>query len=534
MPEPLLHAAMVRWLDELATVGIFTTDTDLIVRSWNQWLERVTGQQEESVVGKPLFEIFPELTKRNFDRNYASALRGEVSVLAHRFHGYLLRIQTPAGDMPQSVRVAPLVQGETIIGTITVIEDVSERVNSEAELRRQIAAAEQARAVSEEALRIKDDFLATLSHELRTPLNAVLGWTKILLGHNVDKEMLDRALNVIDRNAIAQARLIDDMLDMARIVSGKLRLEMATIDLVTATMAAIDVVAPSANAKNITINKRLGAKPRLITADADRIQQIAWNVLANAVKFTPTGGTINVRIELEGDAVSLIVSDTGKGIPSDFLPHVFERFRQANSSVSRTEGGLGLGLALVRQLVEMHGGQIGVSSQGVDRGSTFTMTFPLAQASVSAESGGAVMAAEPLVIGSYRVLLVDDDKDWRDLLEPVLVARGATVTGVGNARDAMEVLAGDAATRPDVVVADIGLPGEDGYTFIARVRQLSGALGRMPAVAITAYAGAAHEKRALEAGFDIFRVKPITPDEVAAAIANALKIRPTPRRLRRA
>jgi CheY-like chemotaxis protein len=339
---------------------------------------------------------------------------------------------------------------------------------------------------------------------------------------------------VIDRNAIAQARLIDDMLDMARIVSGKLRLEMGTVDLVAGTIAAVDVVAPAANAKNITINKRLGTKPQLITADADRIQQIIWNVLANAVKFTPNGGTINVRIERDGDAVSLIVSDTGKGIEPDFLPHVFERFRQANSSVSRTEGGLGLGLALVRQLVEMHGGQIGAASQGVDRGSTFTMTFPLANEGTADGTGEPVAAIEPAAIGSYRVLLVDHDKDWRDLLEPALVARGATVTTAGNTRDAMIMINGDSSTRPDVLVADVGLPGEDGYTLIQRVRKLSGTVGRMPAVAVTAYAGSANEKRALEAGFDIFRVKPITPDEVAAAIASALKIRPTPRRLRRA
>jgi PAS domain S-box-containing protein len=314
MPEPLLNAAMVRWLNELAMVGIFTTDADLVVRSWNQWLERVTGRSEASVVGKRLFDLYPELSKRNFDRHYTSALRGEVSVLAHRFHGYLLHITTPAGDMPQSVRVAPLVHDEAIIGTITVIEDVSERVNSEAELRRQIAAAEQARAVAEEALRLKDDFLATLSHELRTPLNAVLGWTRILLGHPVEQEVLERALTVIDRNAAAQARLIDDMLDMARIVSGKLRLEMGPVDLVAATLAAIDVVAPAANAKNLTINRHLGRRKQIITADADRIQQIAWNVLANSVKFTPSGGTINVRIEADREMVRLIVSDTGKGI----------------------------------------------------------------------------------------------------------------------------------------------------------------------------------------------------------------------------
>jgi PAS domain S-box-containing protein len=532
MPEPLLNAAMVRWLNELATAGIFTTDANLVIRSWNHWLERVTGRQEQSVVGRPLFEVFPELTKRQFERYYAAALRGEVSVLAHRFHGYLLRITTPAGDMPQSARVAPLVQGDSIIGTVTVIEDVSERVNSEAELRRQIAAAEEARAVAEEALRIKDEFLATLSHELRTPLNAVLGWTKILLGHSVDKAVIDRALNVIDRNATAQARLIDDMLDMARVVSGKLRLEMAAVDLVQATVTAIDVVAPAANAKNITINKHLGGRKQIITADADRVQQIAWNVLANSVKFTPSGGTINVRIESDAEAVSLIVSDTGKGIASDFLPHVFERFRQANSSVSRTEGGLGLGLALVRQLVEMHGGQIGVASPGIDRGSTFTITFPLAPEGTATGSEPGV--PEATAIGAYRVLLVDDDHDWRELLEPALVARGATVTTASTAAEAYAIVVGERATRPDVLIADIGLPGEDGNALIQRIRRLSSSASRMPAVAVTAYAGAANEKRALEAGFDIFRVKPIAPDDVAAAVASALKMRPTPRRLRRA
>jgi PAS domain S-box-containing protein len=533
MPESLLNAAMVRWLNELATAGIYTTDATLVIRSWNHWLERVTGRSEQTVVGRPLFEVFPELATRQFGRYYEAALRGEVSVLAHRFHSYLLQVTTPAGDMPQSARIAPLVQGDTIIGTVTVIEDVSERVNSEAELRRQIAAAEQARAVAEEALRVKDEFLATLSHELRTPLNAVLGWTRILLEHRVDNEVIDRALNVIDRNATAQARLIDDMLDMARVVSGKLRLEMGSVDLVQSTLAAIDVVAPAANAKNITINKHLGSRRQIIIADADRVQQIAWNVLANSVKFTPPGGTINVRIEAHGEAVSLIVSDTGKGIASDFLPHVFERFRQANSSVSRTEAGLGLGLALVRQLVEMHGGQVAVDSPGIDRGATFTITFPLATDDTLADHDTAG-APEPATIASYRVLLVDDDRDWRELLEPALVARGATVSVARTAGEAFAIVSGDRATRPDVIVADIGLPGEDGYSLIERIRKSSGAMSRMPAVAITAYAGQANERRAIEAGFDVFRVKPIAPEEVAAAVASALKMRPMPRRLRRA
>jgi PAS domain S-box-containing protein len=532
--ESVLTSAMVQWLDELATVGVFTTDSALTIQSWNQWLQRATGYGETQIVARPLFEAFPEVVSRGLDRYYTAALRGEVSVLSHRFHDHLLRISTPLGDMPQSARVAPLLDGGVIIGTITIIDDVSERVNSEAELRRQIAAAEQARAVAEEALRVKDDFLATLSHELRTPLNAVLGWTNILLGHSVEREMLDRALRVIDRNAVAQARLIDDMLDMARIVSGKLRLDMGPVDLVTATLAAIDVVAPAAHAKNLTLRKRLGSSPRLITADADRVQQIAWNVLSNAVKFTPSGGTIDVRIDEAPGALRLIVTDSGKGIPEDFLPHVFERFRQANSSVSRTEGGLGLGLALVRQLVEMHGGQVAVSSPGPDRGSTFTVTFPASQEEVGGVPIDRAISEDLSALHSYRVLIVDDDTDWRDLLETALASHGADVIGVAGAREAMTAITADAASRPDVLIADIGLPGEDGYVLIERVRKLDGPASRMPAVAVTAYAGGENRTRALEAGFDVYRSKPITPEAVAAAVVEVLKRRRTPRRLRRA
>ena len=231
----------------------------------------------------------------------------------------------------------------------------------EAEMRRQIAAAEDAREIAEDALRTKDEFLATLSHEIRTPLNAVIGWTKILLGRKTDPETVQRALTIIDRNAIAQARLIEDMLDMARIMSGKLRMEFGPVDLVASTAAAIDVVSPAAAAKGVTILADLGSEPRAIVADAGRVQQIAWNILSNAVKFTNAGGTVSVKIEPGADLVRLVVRDTGEGIAPEFLPLVFERFRQANASASRTEGGLGLGLALVRELVELHGGTIAVT-----------------------------------------------------------------------------------------------------------------------------------------------------------------------------
>ncbi len=533
MSAPLLHTAMVRWLHDMAMAGVFTTDTALVIQSWNTWLEKATGRSEASVVGRPLFEVFPEIVARSLDRHYTAALRGEVSVLAHRFHGHLVRIAGPAGDMPQSARVAPLADGDAIVGTITVVDDVSERVNSEAELRRQIAAAEEARAIAEEALRVKDEFLATLSHELRTPLNAVLGWTNILLGQSVDPEMLNRALRVIDRNAAAQARLIDDMLDMARIVSGKLRLQMGPVDLVAATLAAIDVVAPAADAKTLRIEQSLGANPRPIMADADRVQQIAWNVLSNAVKFTPPGGTITVRIEAAADAVCLVISDTGKGIAPDFLPHVFERFRQANSTVSRTEGGLGLGLALARQLVEMHGGHIAVTSEGINRGATFTVAFPAVAAEAMALPPARANRGDEGALDGYCVLVVDDDEDWRDLLQTALRARGADVMVMATAHEALGIISKGGPNRPDVVVADIGLPNEDGYVLIRQIRALPGAQRRLPVLAVTAYTGRDTEQRTLAHGFDAYRPKPIATGAVAAVIADLLRARRTPRRLRR-
>jgi PAS domain S-box-containing protein len=526
----LLQAAKVRWLDELASAGVFTTDTSLAITSWNQWFERATGRSSAAVVGQPLFEVFPDIAARGLDRYYRAALRGEVGVLAHRFHGHLVRIQTPAGDMPQSTRIAPLLVDHDVIGTVTVVEDVSERVNSEAELRRQIAAAEQARAVAEDALRVKDEFLATLSHELRTPLNAVLGWTNILLAHPVNPEMLDRALHVIDRNAAAQARLIDDMLDMARIVTGKLRLEMKPVDLVSATLAAIDVVTPTAHAKNITIRKLLGTTPGLITADPDRIQQIIWNILSNGVKFTPSGGSIDVRIDHQGTTVRLNVSDTGKGIAADFLPHVFERFRQANSSVSRTEGGLGLGLALVRQLVEMHGGSIGVVSDGADKGSTFTVTFPAVVEEALTPRVPRPPALPANALESRRILIVDAEDDWRDLLAAVLSEGGAHVVGARTAREAFDIMSQGPGDLPDLMLADLGLPGENGCDLMRRIRRLEGPAGRVAAMAVTAYAAAANERRALDAGFDVFRAKPISPEEVGAAVLSLVERR-LPRRL---
>jgi PAS domain S-box-containing protein len=525
--HPALHGAMLRWLEEFLNRGILTTDVDLHVRGWNKWLERQSGRASDSVIGQPIATAFPEIGARGFERYYRAALDGEIIVLAQPLHRFLIEIPL-RGDggstkpMPQSCRIAPLFAEGQIVGTITVIDDVSDRVKSEAELRRQIASAERARAAAEEALRIKDEFLATLSHEIRTPLNAVVGWTRILLSRTVDAATLENALRVIDRNATAQSRLVEDMLDMARIVTGKLRLEMAPMDLVAATNAAIDVVAPAAAAKGVRIVSSLGARPRPVIADADRVQQIAWNLLSNAVKFTPAGGTVEISIADEPGPVRLIVRDTGQGIAPEFLPYVFERFRQANASTSRTEGGLGLGLALVRQLVELHGGRIAVESDGRGLGSVFTVTFPEVKTETVSEVGEA-RGLSGLPLAGIQVLLIDDDNDWRQLLSLGLEGFGATVLSAPSAGEGVELLQASEAWVPDVILADIGMPHEDGYAFLGLLQKMDPAFAKVPVIAVTAYAGADNEARALAAGFRMQCTKPLDPGAVASAVLKILR-----------
>jgi signal transduction histidine kinase/ActR/RegA family two-component response regulator len=528
--NPVLYAAMLRWLDEFSNRGILTTDTQLRVRSWNKWLERESGRSAPSVIGQPIADAFPEIRARGLERYYEAALEGEFIVLAQPLHRFLIEIPVRGEGamtkpMPQSCRIAPLVADGEIVGTITVVDDVSDRVNSELELRHQIASAERAREAAEEALRIKDEFLATLSHEIRTPLNAVVGWTRILLSRTVDRATLENALRVIDRNARAQSRLVEDMLDMARIVTGKLRLEMAPMDLVTATRAAIDVVAPAAAAKGVRIVPSLGRHPRPVIADADRVQQIAWNLLSNAVKFTPAGGIVDISIPDEPGPVRLIVSDSGQGIAPEFLPYVFERFRQANASTSRTEGGLGLGLALVRQLVELHGGHISAESKGRGRGSVFTVTFPEVKTEVATDQGSTgVLTGQPLA--GIQVLLIDDDNDWRQLLSLGLEGLGATVLSAPSAHDGIELLQASEAWLPDVILADIGMPYEDGYQFVKRLQNMNAAFARVPVIAVTAYAGSDNETRALAAGFRMQCTKPLDSDAVARAVLKVVRNQP--------
>jgi PAS domain S-box-containing protein len=375
-----------------------------------------------------------------------------------------------------------------------------------------------ARQDAEEANRAKDEFLATVSHELRTPLNAILGWSSILRRKDVPED-IERALTVIERNARAQARLIEDLLDMSRILSGKLRLEVRPTDVALAIADAIEAVRLAADAKGIALESRVDDEVGTILADPDRLQQIVWNLLSNAVKFTPKGGHVSLSASRDPSRVTIVVQDDGKGMPPELLPGVFEPFRQADASATRRFAGLGLGLSIVRQLVQAHGGSIRAESGGEGRGATFTVELPVRAPALTREGGERSVERErvPVRLDGLRVLLVEDEPDALDLIRESLAGFGAHVETATSAEEGFEKLR---ATRPDVLVSDIGMPGEDGLSLMRRVRSLPTTHGgRTQALALTAYASEDDALRAFAAGFQLHVSKPVDPDELGAAIA---------------
>jgi PAS domain S-box-containing protein len=518
-----LARAMLRWFDEYAVGGILTTDTALRIRSWNQWLFDATGISAQTAIGRPLFEVIPTLRERNFDRYYDEALRGEIKVLSHALHRYILPICSATGEqMPQSGRIAPLVDSGVIVGTITVISDVSERVAVERELRAQIATAEAARHQAEQASRVKDDFLATLSHEIRTPLNAVLGWTRILRSRTPDAKMLDRAIEVIERNAAAQLTLVTDMLDMARITAGKVRLELHELDLGATVASAVDVIRPAADAKGIQLNTDLTGDIPLVRGDEDRLLQLFWNLLSNAVKFTDGGGHITVRLASSHPVVRVSITDTGQGISPEFIPHVFQRFKQADPSASRRHGGLGLGLALVREIVHLHGGSVDVESAGLQKGTTVTVTLPAYRVVERVPGRPRTSVAQ---LKGIHILVLEDDPDARDILTTAVTDAGGSVVAVASVDEALGALRQHNGEQPHVVIADIGLPGADGYAFISELRRMPPDQGGMlPVIAVTAYATSHDRRTALDAGFSAHVAKPFVPEHLISTIARAIDI----------
>ena len=395
--------------------------------------------------------------------------------------------------------------------------EITERRRAE-EYREALLVSERtARAEAERATRLKDEFVATLSHELRTPLNAIVGWAGILRSDRRSASVA-QGMEVIERNAKAQAQMIEDLLDMSRIVSGKLRIDLQLIDPGAVLKAAVASIRPSADMKDISLHAAL-EPVGLIDSDAGRLQQIIWNLLTNAIKFTPRNGTVRVGLQQVDGQVEITVSDTGQGIQPQFLPYVFDRFRQADASTTRRHGGLGLGLSIVKSLVEMHQGSVEARSDGDGLGATFTVRLPLArpQAGTFFKAERVGQAAE-LTLQGLRVLVVDDEPDARALARRVLEERGAHVVTVASALEALAIVGGDIV--PSVVVSDIGMPDQDGYDLIRKMRALPGLAGRIPAVALTALARAEDRQRALLEGYQTHISKPVDPTELIAVIAN--------------
>lgn len=382
-----------------------------------------------------------------------------------------------------------------------------------------------AREAAEESNRLKDEFLATVSHELRTPLTAILGWSRLLEGGTLDDSVTQQAVETIWRNAKAQAQIVDDILDVSRIITGNLYLDLHPLEVVPVVENAINVVQPTADAKGIKIETFFDRTPAMISGDANRLQQVVWNLLSNAVKFTQSGGRVCVKVSQGAGAVDVSVSDTGQGIDKEFLPYVFERFRQADSTTTRQHGGLGLGLAIARHLVEIHGGTIRGESSGVGRGATFTIRLPLMEVKKGApqfvdRTQLSLVQSQQLLSG-VNVLLVDDDSDTLTLMATALTRRQANVTAVSSAGEAIQAIT---RKRPDVLVSDIAMPDEDGYGLIEKVRLLeNGATQTIPAVAITAYAKDEDRERALSAGFQIYLAKPVELAELISVVARAAK-----------
>jgi signal transduction histidine kinase/ActR/RegA family two-component response regulator len=409
--------------------------------------------------------------------------------------------------------------------------EVKERRQVEERLRLALVGEQMARAEAETANRMKDEFLATVSHEIRTPLNAIIGWSHLLRTGRLDEATAARAMETIDRNAKSQAQLIEDILDVSRMITGKLRLNNEPVDIASVINAAIDSVQLAINSKDLKLEITLDPSARHTLGDASRLQQVVWNLLANAIKFTPSGGRIEVKVERAGRNLQIRVSDAGQGIDTDFLPFIFDRFRQADGTTTREHGGLGLGLAIVRHLVELHGGTIKADSAGKGKGATFIINLPLAPqdstrrrnviGSLEASEGSQGTVTSLPSLDDVKVLLVDDDPDTLQILSVMLAESKAGVQTAASASEALEILEW---YQPDVLVSDLAMPGEDGFSLIGKIRALAGGkVTQIPAVALTSYVRVEDRARALSAGFNMFVPKPVEPEELVTAIANLVE-----------
>ena len=519
--QHLLEVSEVRYrrLFEAAHDGILILSAKTrTITDVNPFLTELLGYPREHFIGKELWEIG---IFRDKDAN-RQAMQGIYQAGSIRFED--LPLQDRNGNRHPVEIVANLYQeGDEPVIQCNV-RDIAERVRFEREREGLLANEQAARMEAEAANRSKDLFLATLSHEVRTPLNAILGWATVLRTGKCSDADLQEGMEVIERNCRAQAQLIEDVLDISRIVSGKLRLLIRPCLLVEVINAAVDVVRPAANAKGVRIETSLDPAATHVSCDINRMQQVVWNLLSNAVKFTPPGKSVRVTLAGAGLAARIQVSDEGQGISPEFLPFVFDRFRQADSSSRRKLGGLGLGLSIVKHIMEVHGGTVHAESDGDGRGATFTVDLPvravLLDQGDSAATGELHDAAAPrfaaVRLDGLRVLVVDDEADARRLLDKVLGQAGAVVTVAGSVAEALAALE---TAVPHVLLSDIAMPGQDGYDLIRQVRARGLNAKELPAVALTAFAHRDDRRRALLAGFQVHVPKPIDPHDLTAVLA---------------
>jgi PAS domain S-box-containing protein len=469
--------------------------------SWNAGAQRLFGFAADEIVGRNYACFFPPVEREDG----APEAHLEATRIGGRHEVEGQRVRRGGSVFDAHVLLTPMTRDHgRHRGFSLVIRDITERKRMEDDLRRR---AEDLEAAN----RAKEDFLATLSHELRTPLNAMLGWTRLLRMGRLDEDARNRALETIERNAHIQEQLIADILDVSRIVTGKLRLTLRPIGLAPIIDAAVDAVRPTAEAKGISLQSQVEATGSVL-GDADRLQQVLWNLLANAVKFTPRGGTVTVSSGRVGAYATIKVVDTGEGIVPELAPFIFDRFRQGDGSSTRPHGGLGLGLSIVRHIVELHGGQVQAWSEGANRGATFSVQLPVR--AVQRVEAAAGRAGDPPLAG-LKILVVDDEPDAREIVSTALAQCGARTASVASAREALEMIAD---FGPDVVVSDIVMPEEDGYSLVRKIRGLRTPAADVPVVALTAFTQPEDRRRALRAGFRHFVPKPVEIDELAGVV----------------
>jgi len=509
--------------------AIIGKDLNSIITSWNYGAEQIFGYTADEMIGTSIMRLIPP-DRREEEREILSRIRrGE------RFdHFETIRVAKDGRQLNVSITVSPIKDSTGhVVGASKVARDITERKKAEEqaeaadrERMRLLDSEREARSQAERASRLKDEFLATLSHELRTPLNAVLGWANILRIGKLQEEELNHGLDIIERNARVQAQIIEDLLDMSRIISGKVRLDAQRIELPALLSESIETLRATAEAKGVRLQAEMDPFVGSISGDPNRLQQVFWNLIHNAIKFTPEGGKVQVVLKRLKSHAMVSIIDTGEGIAPDFLPYIFDRFQQGDASTTRRHGGLGLGLSIVKQLVELHGGNVSVKSGGIEQGATFTVRLPLSAVYTQPDKErpylrGALGESRPLPevsLADVHVLVVDDEPDARELVKRLLEMAGASVSMVASVSEAMECIL---ARRPNVLVCDLAMPGEDGYSLIRWLRVLEGSQeSGLPALALSAYARSEDRTKAIRSGFQNHLAKPVEPAELLAVVSS--------------